>query len=98
LKKTGTPQEIQLSWTLGGFQRLNHQPRSEHGLGLGICNRSAAWFHAGSPTGAEDVPESVARLDSVPLVGLSYLASVGEDSPSPVVVLCEGREAVWRWE
>ena len=31
LKRTGTPQEeqqSQLTWTLGGSQRLNHQPKS----------------------------------------------------------------------
>ena len=36
-KRTGTPQEdqqYQLVWILEGFQRLNHQPKSEHGLDL----------------------------------------------------------------
>lgn len=39
-KMIGTPQEdqqSQLTWTVGGFQRLNHQLKSEHGLDLGPC-------------------------------------------------------------
>ena len=38
LKRTGTPQEdqqSQLTWTLRGSQRLNHQPKSMHGLDQG---------------------------------------------------------------
>ena len=36
-KRTGTPQEdqqSQLTWTLGGSQRLNHQRKYIHGLDL----------------------------------------------------------------
>jgi hypothetical protein len=38
LKRTGPPQEhqqSQLTWTLGGSQKLNHQLKSKHGLDLG---------------------------------------------------------------
>ena len=37
-KRTGTlqeDQESQLTWTLGGSQRVNHQPKSKHQLDLG---------------------------------------------------------------
>ena len=36
-------QHSQLTWTLGGSQTLNHQPKSNHGLDLGplhTCSRS----------------------------------------------------------
>ena len=62
LKGIGTPQEdqkSQLTWTLRGSQRLNHQPKSEHGLDLGsLCggSRCAVWSSCGSP----DNPGSVA--------------------------------------
>ena len=66
-KRTGTPQEDQqskLTWTLGGSQRMNHQPKSMHGLDL--CTDGAdeqLGVHAGPPTiGAEAVSESVACL------------------------------------
>jgi hypothetical protein len=48
-KRTGMPQEDQQSqkaWILGGSQRLNHQPKNEHGLDLGslkTCNRRVVW-------------------------------------------------------
>jgi hypothetical protein len=82
----------QLTWTLGGSQGLNHQPKSEHSLDLGslhLCSRCAAW----SPTtGKEVLPKSVACLpvDSVPLNGQPWLASVGEDVPSPAVTWWAG--------
>jgi hypothetical protein len=31
-KEIGTPQEDQLTWTLGGSQSLNHQPKNIHRL------------------------------------------------------------------
>ena len=52
---TGTPQEdqqSQLTWTLGGSQRLNHQPKSIHGLDLVlpcICSKCPAWSSCDSP-------------------------------------------------
>jgi hypothetical protein len=39
LKEIGTPQEdqqSQLTYSLGGSQRLNHQLKSKHGLDLGL--------------------------------------------------------------
>jgi hypothetical protein len=43
-KRIGTPQEdkqSQLIWTLGGSQRLNHQPTGEYRLDLGLLNISS---------------------------------------------------------
>jgi hypothetical protein len=69
LKAIGTPQEDQqspLTWTLGGSQRLNHQPKSKHGLHLGPCTHVAdvqLGLHAGPPKdGVGDFPESVTCL------------------------------------
>jgi hypothetical protein len=95
LKRTRTLQEdqqSQLIWTLGGSQRLNHQPKSKHRLNLGlllICSRCAAWSSCGSTTTGEGpVPESVACMPVGPilLTGPSCLASVGKHVPSPVVI------------
>ena len=86
--RTGTPQEdrqSQLTWALGGSQRLNSQPKNEHKLDLcplHICRKWAAW----SPTtGARALPASVACLpvDPIPLTELPHLSSVEEDAPSP---------------
>jgi hypothetical protein len=44
LKGIGTPWEVQqsqLTWTLEGFQRLNHQPKSIYGLDLGPLHNVA---------------------------------------------------------
>ena len=61
LKRTGTTEEdlqSQLTWTLGDFQRLNHQPKSKHGLDLSspspnpfpyIHSRYATWSSYMSP-------------------------------------------------
>lgn len=38
-KEDRTPQEVQqsqITWTLGVSQRLNHQPKSEHRLDVGL--------------------------------------------------------------
>jgi hypothetical protein len=64
--RTGTPQEnqqSQLTQTLGGFERFNHQPKSKHRLDLGPHTSAAdeqLGLHDDSPiTGAEAVPEPV---------------------------------------
>jgi hypothetical protein len=57
-KRTGPPKEdhqSQLTWTLGGSQGLNYQPKSEHGLYL---------MQSPPTTGAGAIPESVACLQS----------------------------------
>lgn len=44
-------QEIKLSWTLGGSQKLTHQPKSKHVWDVGtpdIHSRCAAWTLCGS--------------------------------------------------
>ena len=48
-KRIGTQQEnqSQLTWILGGFKGLSHQPKSIHGLELApyihICSRYVGW-------------------------------------------------------
>ena len=83
-ERTRTPQEdrqSQLTWALGGSQRLNSQPKNEHKLDLcplHICRKWAAW----SPTtGARALPASVACLpvDPIPLTEQPCLDTVGED-------------------
>jgi hypothetical protein len=68
-KGIGTPKDDQLSqvtWTLGDFQRLNHQPKSTYGLDIGPHTYVAdvqLCLHAGPPiTGIRAVPKSVACL------------------------------------
>jgi hypothetical protein len=97
-KRIRTPQEdqqSQLTWALGSFLRLNHQPKIEHRLDLGtlhICNRCAAWSPYGTPNWSRAVPESVACLpaDLVPLTRPPSLASVGENMPSIAVGMGSG--------
>jgi hypothetical protein len=64
-----TPQEDkqhQLTWILGGSDRLNHQAKSIHRLDLGplyICNICVIWSSCGSATtGVGDIPKAVACL------------------------------------
>jgi hypothetical protein len=49
---TGRPTES-ITYTLGGSQRLDHQPKSIHGLDLGplaqMCSRCMAWSSCRSP-------------------------------------------------
>jgi hypothetical protein len=93
LKRTQTPQEeyqSQLIWTLGVFQKLNHQPKSKHGLDLGylhICSRSAARSSCGCPNDCSRVYPWICFLSMypVPLSELICLASVGEGIPSSTV-------------
>jgi hypothetical protein len=69
-KRTGTLQEdqqCQLTWTIGGSQSLNHQPKYEHGLDLSpqtlYMTDVQLGHHVGSPTaGAGAGHESVASL------------------------------------
>jgi hypothetical protein len=95
-KRTGTPQadqHSQLTWTLGGSQRLNCQPKSEHRLDQPPtpCTYVADeqfGLHVGLPeTGVGAVPEPLAclLLNPEPLNGRPHLASVREDMPSPAV-------------
>lgn len=54
---------------------------------LYICRRRAAGLHVGPPkTGAGTIPETFASLyvDPMSLNELPYLASFGEDAPSPI--------------
>jgi hypothetical protein len=57
-------QQSQLTWILGGSQRLNHQPKSIHGLDLGnphICSRVQRSLYPCPPTiGVGAVPKAVA--------------------------------------
>jgi hypothetical protein len=47
-------QENPLTWTFGGFQRLNHQPKKIRGLDLALTSTYIAdmqfGLHVGSPT------------------------------------------------
>jgi len=104
-KRTDTlweEQQSQLTWTLGGSQSLNYQPKREHRLDLGPlhrCSRVTACYSCGSPTnGAWAIPEYTCiclSMDTVSLNGLPCLASVGGDVPSPVVTWCAGVELEW---
>ena len=69
LKMTGTPQEdqqSQLTWTLGGSQRLSHQPKSTHELNQGhgtyIADVQLSPHVGPLTTGAGAVPKAVAHL------------------------------------
>ena len=59
----GRSTESQLTWTLGGTKRLNHQPKAIQGLVLAsshICIKVQLGLPVGpSTTGAGAVPESV---------------------------------------
>jgi hypothetical protein len=68
-KRIGTLQEnikSQLTWTLQGSQRWNHQPDYKHGQDLGPCTYVAdvqlGLHHMGPPTGVGAVTEPVACL------------------------------------
>ena len=91
-QRTETPQEdqqSQLPWTLEGFQRMNHQPKSGHGIDVGLlhicslvfleilnnCSKSCPWI-------------CCLPVDPVSLTGMFCLASVGEDAPHPASSLC----------
>jgi hypothetical protein len=74
------------------FQRLNHQPKSKHGLylpppcPLHICSRYTAWSSCESP---KSRALSLNLLPAyVSLTRLLCLASVEEDMPSPSVTSC----------
>jgi hypothetical protein len=84
-------QQSQLTWTLRGSHRLNHQPKSGKGWTYAPCTYEAdeqLGLHVGhSTTGAGAAHDSAACLpvDPAPLTRPSCLASVGEDAPSPAV-------------
>ena len=74
----------QLIWTLGGSQRLNHQPKDMPWLDLGplhICSRCAAWSSCGSPNNWSGDYSCLCCLpvDPVPQTGPPCLASVAEN-------------------
>ena len=65
----------------GSSQRLNQQPKNNHGLDLGsphIRSRCAAWSSCGLPNNWS-YPDCCLPVDPVPLTRLPCLASVGED-------------------
>ena len=89
-KRTGTPheeQQSQLTWTLGGSK--SQQPKSILRLDLGPFTSVAdekLGLHASPPTsgaGAVHEPDACLPMDTMPLNGQPYLASVGEDVSSP---------------
>jgi hypothetical protein len=115
-KRTGTPQEdqqSQLTCTFGDSQRLNHQPKSEHGLDIGplhVCNRWAAWSSCGSSKQLEPglslslLPICLA-VSPISPNGQSWLALVGEDVRGHTVTRCAkweiiglGAEELGDWE
>ena len=59
-------QQSQLNWTLGGYQRLTHQPKSVHGLNLAISMYVAdvqLGLHVGSSkTWVGAIPKAAAYL------------------------------------
>jgi hypothetical protein len=85
----GTPQkdqQSQLTWTIAGSQKLNHQRKSIQGLPS--CTHVAdvqLGLHVSSTTGEGAYIDIVVCLlvDTAPLTWLSCLALVGEAVPSP---------------
>ena len=79
---TGRPTES-TNLNSGGSQKMNHQPKSIHGLDLGplahmeqMCSLVFNWNGC--------YPKSCClSVGYILLAGLSCLASVGEDAPSP---------------
>ena len=71
-------QQSQLTWTLGGSQRLNgHTHVADEQLGLHVVPQ------------LQELGLSLTLLpemDPAPLTGLPCLASVGKDVPSPAVI------------
>jgi hypothetical protein len=66
-------QRVSIIWTYLIYP-CTYVPDVQHGL------------HTSPPaTGAETVPESIAYLWILPLIKAPCLATVGEDTPSPVV-------------
>ena len=100
----------------GGLPETEPPIKSKHGLKLSFPHTCAAdvqlSLHTGSPTiSVGSVSKAVACLwILVPLTGQPYLASVGEDVPSPAVTWCArlgwypgegvwGKSCVrWDWE
>ena len=78
LEQIGTPQEdqqSQLTWTLGGLQKLSHQSKSICCLELTPPPTCSAWFHVDPPkTAMRAIPESIAY----PLILFPYRAALSE--------------------
>lgn len=88
----------QLTWTLEGFQRLNHQPKIDPGPDLAllhICSRCAGWSLCWFPNNWNGGYPWISCLpiDPVPLTGLPCLASVGKEMSSPAVTCAVSRIA-----
>ena len=84
-ERIGTPQEqqSQLTWTIRSSQRLNHQPKREHGLDLGcLLSSSAAWFSSESQNNKDRSSHKSCDLSVgwVLLSGLPSVASVREEA------------------
>ena len=89
LEGSRTPQEdlqSQLTWTHGGSQRLNHQPKNMRGVDshtfLVDVQLHVSPLTAGVGT-VSDLP-----LHPLPLAGLLCLALVVKKALSPAVILC----------
>jgi hypothetical protein len=89
-------QKSQLTWTLGGSQRLNHQRKSEYEMDLGPLHmsiRCRPWSSCKSLNNWSRGWPWVCCLpvDLVPLIGLHCLASVREDVPMCLQwLICKG--------
>lgn len=94
LKEIGSPQEDQLTWTLGALKRLNHHPKSTHRLNLApqppssnMCSWCAAWSSCVSRTtggvGGGRLSQKLLSVGYFLLAGLPCWASVGKEVPPP---------------
>ena len=90
-ERIGTPheQQSQLTWTLESFQRLNHQPSMGWTLAscIYVADMHLGLHESPSTTRAGTVldPVNCLPVDPIP-TGLSCLASVEEDVPSPAMI------------
>ena len=78
-------QQSQLAWTLGGSQRLTHQPKPNE-LYTAPASDAQLGLHVGPPASevGRRVPQNLWRVCGFHFpTGTPCLASVGEDVPNP---------------